>query len=242
MRTALALVIVGSVCVFASHASAREETPPPPPTPTAPPPAAEPPPPPPPSQPPTPPQPIRPEDDGHHGFYLRAAIGGGGLTDTFRSQIFLTSITGKATGPSANFEVLAGVALKPGLILGGAFLAASVQNPAVTVENAKVATDIQVGTLLVFGGAIVWYPTPTGPLRIEGVLGGARITVKDSNGKVASNEPVGGGGAASIGYEWRLSEKWSLGLLAQGMFGSLSDGFNHHSVGCGALYVTGGYN
>ncbi len=243
MRTAIALVIAGSVGLIAFHASAREDTaqtPPPATSATAPMSPTEPPPPSPP--PPAPPHPVRVEESGRRGFYLRAGVGGGALNDTFRSQIFFSSISGKATGPSGNFELLAGGALKPGLILGGAFLAASVQSPKVTVEGATVPTDINVGTLLMFGGAIVWYPNPTGGLRLEGVVGGARISIRDKNDQVKESGPVGAGGAIGVGYEWQVSDKWSLGLLAQGMFASLREGFNHHSVNCGALYITGGYN
>lgn len=178
------------------------------------------------------------------GFYLSLGLGGGYFHDDFRTDFILLNVDGTAQGASGAGELLVGGALKKGLILGGGVFFEQVTNPTIEIEGRTVSDDISVGTLVVVGPFIDWYPTPGGGLHFRGALGGARITLKDESGnrKDEDDEPVGGAAVLAIGYGWWLADQWSIGIMGRVIGGGLRGDGIKHDVAATSFLVNVTYN
>ncbi len=178
------------------------------------------------------------------GFYLSFGLGGGYFHDDFKSDFILASVSGSADGASGAGELLAGGALKPGLILGGGVFFEQVTNPTIKIEGKTVNDDISVGTLVVVGPFIDWYLTPGEGFHLRGALGGARITLKDETGqqKDKEDEPVGGAAVLAVGYNWWLADQWSFGVMGRITGGALRANGVSHDVGATSLILSVTYN
>jgi hypothetical protein len=246
----LSAVVLVTLSLVASAASAQDAVPPPPPPPpssaAAP---AE-------SQPAAPattePSPGEIPEKGaytHDGFYLRLGIGGGYVDDKFKytglGGLFgLDQIEGHASGGSFEADVSAGGAIKPGLIIGGSLFIEQVASPKVTYNGEDINADVSVGTFGLIGPMIDWYPQAHGGFHLGGTIGGARITMKDSSGNLKSNQPVGGGGIFFIGYDWWVAQEWSLGVQAQLTGAALFDSSDDvdHDFASGGITFSVVYN
>jgi hypothetical protein len=183
----------------------------------------------------------------HDGFYLRAAVGAGALEDSFKVELQVLGVlgisqTGIARGPSVSGEIAAGMTiLRPGLVIGGSIVVEQVANPKITIEG-KDQSTVSVGTFAMVGPFAEWYPKPTAGWHVGLMLGGARLTMKDSSGNVADNQPIGAGAALSGGYEWWIADEWSLGGAVRVLGATLSDQWIRHNVGAGSLLLTATYH
>jgi hypothetical protein len=174
----------------------------------------------------------------HDGWYLRMALGGGALTDTFTVEGLGNLLpSGKATGASGSAEIALGYSVLPGLAVGGSLVGEQVASPKVTYDGKDYST-ISVGTFAMFGPCIEWYPSATGGFHAGAMIGGARLTMKDSSGVVTDTQPVGGGGALGAGYEFWIGDEWSLGGALRLVGASLSDQGIHHTIAAGSLLAT----
>lgn len=182
----------------------------------------------------------------HNGLYLRAAIGGGYMHDSFGAQGAngYGTFALDAAGASGSAEFAIGGSLRPGLNLALALFIESVQGPNITAAGIPTSSNIQVGTLAMLGPMIDWYPRPRhwGGWHLEGALAGARMTLSDNAGNVVSQTPVGGGFEAGLGYEFGLAPKFGLGVLARVVGAQLVDGSYNHTVEAASLLLTGTYN
>jgi hypothetical protein len=185
----------------------------------------------------------------HDGFYLRVGVGGGRFEDRFEVEGFrllgftLDIAEGRATGPSVSFELAAGGTVGNGLVVGGAVFVEQIANPSIEVNEEPVEQDVSVGTFVLAGPMIDWYLDPTGGLHLQAGVGGASITLRDSSGQEdRDNRPIGGGGAVGIGYDIWVADQVSLGVLARGLFASLTNDGLRHTVNAGALLVTVTYH
>lgn len=191
-----------------------------------------------------------PESPGaytHDGFYLRLAAGGGYVHDNLKYEgptIFGLAPSGEAQGASFQGDLAAGWAIKPGLVIGGQLYVEQVANPSVTLDGKSVSTDVSVGTLTMFGPFIDWYVNPHGGFHFGGMLGGARVTMKNKTDNQLDNQPIGGGGMAFVGYEWWIGKQWAFGLMAQFAFASMKDSDTNirHTWTSGGLAATVTFN
>jgi len=193
------------------------------------------------------------EDPGaytHDGFYLRLALGGGYVHDKLHYEgvpvfgLKVGSFDGQANGGSFQGDLAGGWAIEPGLIIGGELYIEQVANPTVTVAGRNVGTDVSVGTLTMLGPYIDWYLDPHKGFHFGGMIGGARLTMKDSADNKLSNDPIGGGGMAFVGYEWWAAEQWAVGVQGQFAVASMNDSSanTRHTWISGGLVFSVTYN
>jgi hypothetical protein len=184
-----------------------------------------------------------PEETRHKGFFLRAALGGGGVHDSFSVPFLIGSLDGAAEGPSGSFEISAGYAVRPGLIIGGGVYGEQVVNPKITFQGNPVASDVHVGTLVMVGPFIDWYPK-AGNFHFGGALTAARITLQDNSNNIKDQSPVGGAVVAEVGYEFPFTDnqQWGLGLMLRFVGGVLKDNTYTHDVTAGSLLLNVTYN
>jgi len=176
----------------------------------------------------------------HEGFYLRAALGGGGMVDDFGGA--LGFVDASARGGSTGFELMIGYSIADGIAVGGGFLAEWMVEPAVENDGVPVDDDVGIGILTVIGPFIDWYPNPAGGFHVQGMLGGARITIEDQAGERSDHQPIGGAGAVGVGYEWWIGEEIGLGVLGRLTGGTLVDEGITHRVAAGTVMLTFTYN
>lgn len=181
----------------------------------------------------------------HDGFFLRAAVGGGAMSDKFDVEVApllgIRAIDGTAKGPTASGQIDAGGSLRPGLVLGLSLAIEQAASPKVQVQG-QDTSSVSVGTFTLFGGMIEWYPKAEQGFHLGAVVGVARLTMSDTSGQVSSNQPVGVSGAADVGYEVWLGDEWSLGASLRGLGGSLSDNGIHHEIVAGSVLVNVTYH
>jgi hypothetical protein len=96
--------------------------------------------------------------------------------------------------------------------------------------------------LAIAGPVVDWYPNPAGSLHLFAAVGGARITVTDDSGERKSHEPLGGGGALGIGWDFWISPHWTLGLRARVTGATLLDEGVTHRVAAAAALLSLGRN
>ena len=183
------------------------------------------------------------EETRHTGLFLRLGVGGGGFHDSFHVPLVFQEFGGQATGATGSFEISAGYAVRPGLIIGGGIYADQTVNPKITFEGNTVASDIHVGTLVMVGPFVDWYPK-AGNFHFGGALTAARITMRDNAGNVKDQSPVGGAVVAEVGYDFPFTDdhKWALGILARFVGGYLKDDVYEHSISAGSLLLNVTFN
>jgi hypothetical protein len=181
----------------------------------------------------------------HRHFMARIGLGGGTFKDSFDVEglrfLGIDVVNGSATGASVSGELTMTGSLSQGLLLGGGIFTEQVASPKITV-NGEDASTVSVGVMVLVGPFIDWYPMKTGGLRVGAAIGGARITVKDSEGNIEDAEPAGGGGVGEIGYELSLSETFALGAELRFMGASLSANGLRHSVSVPSVLLTLSYD
>lgn len=181
-----------------------------------------------------------PANDRHTGFFFRGALGGGGLHDDFKVPIlFNQQLGGTASGASGSFEASFGWSVRPGLIIGGGIYGEQVVNPKITFQGSPVTSDIHVGTLIMVGPFIDWYPKQ-GNFHFGGALTAARVTLSDNSGNVKDQSPAGGAAVAEVGYDFPFTDdaRFALGIMARFVGGYLSDASYNHSITAGSLLLS----
>jgi hypothetical protein len=143
------------------------------------------------------------EPNTHDGFFLNMSLGPGVVSgdvslESSRGDSDLES--GGGTG-----QLQLGTTVGRGIILGGSLGAFVMTSP--EVRNVEVK-ELQLSLLSAF---LRIYSDPTGGFFYGGQLGFAslsRIDNDDSRVNAASGLALG----PTIGYEWWVSESWSLGI------------------------------
>lgn len=179
----------------------------------------------------------------HTGFYLRLGAGFGGMVDGF-SRTGEREAEATASGATGAFEIAAGGSIKPGLVLGGGFFMDWMANPRIEIDGQDVTDQLgdqmSVGSLLMIGPMIDWYPNPDRGFHIQGVLAGARLDVSDSSGNV-QHSPLGGAVLLGVGNEWRVGNCWGIGVLGRLTLAALGDADWTHRVGALSLLFTASF-
>ena len=172
-----------------------------------------------PPPPPAVPEGPKPGDFTHDGFYLRMALGPGGLAGTSSSSAFLA-------------EFAAGLSLTPRLVLaGGLYSATGIGNAKVKTGKGTVTGGVSAFPL--FGVAADVYPDPRRGLHFEIVLAAGQLILnKNGTDWPERSSGIGVGAAVGGGYELWISPNWSLG-------GLLRVGFAKGNVSASSAFPTG---
>lgn len=176
----------------------------------------------------------------HTGFYLRLGAGFGGLVDGV-SRAGAQDAEATASGGSGAFELAIGGSIKPGLVLGGGFYMDWLANPRIEIDGEDVTDllrdELSVGSLLMVGPLIDWYPKPERGFHIQAVIAGARLDVRDSTGTV-QHSPIGGALLVGVGHEWRVANYWGVGVLGRLTLAALGDEDWSHRIAALSILFT----
>jgi hypothetical protein len=160
---------------------------------------------------------LRSQPHRHDGFYLRLSTGFAPYNESISrpGQDAHTSVTGIAT--TGDFAI--GGSPRPGIVLGGAIWSTSVL-AADARTDAGEAVPPSVGqrsSYSVLGPWLDYYFNPRGGLHMPAGLGLAVVRGFDAQGARVSgdNTALGAGLLIGLGYEWWVSDEWSIGILGR---------------------------
>jgi hypothetical protein len=158
----------------------------------------------------------------HDGFQFRGAIGGGYLSDSISYDPggdFGTIHGGAGVG-----EFYFGGTPVTGLVVGGFVSVTQAPGPSLSANGRNVGTassDVSLN-LAILAPYVDWFPNPNEGLHLLGFVGFGEAHVSDSNGN-SSVSATGVALGAGIGYDWWISDEWSLGVLGRFTYAALSD-------------------
>lgn len=196
------------------------------------------------------------------GFHLRMGLGGGSLRMTRQAEASSPGAGGgyyqgesSVEGSSGAFELTLGGTPTPGLILGGTLLLQGIDEEEAVLER-EDGSEAELGSGLGFmmlGFTIDYYPDPHGGFHFGGTLGGAVAFAETPDNEGNPFEYIGGAGSAAsvmIGYDWWVSDQWSLGGMLRATGASLRgedrqlgiEASEESEVGAIALMFTGTYH
>lgn len=162
----------------------------------------------------------------HDGFYLRLALGGGGgkleRSGNLDAGNGVYSGDSSISGPMSVFELALGGTPAPGLVVFGGLVAYT--HPEAKLERedgSEVDLDggLETG---IMGAGVDYYIDDRGGFHFGGMLGLGYARAPTPEGSLFEN--MGGAGGAlslSIGYDWWVSEQWSIGVLGRALGGKL---------------------
>jgi hypothetical protein len=154
----------------------------------------------------------------HDGFYLRLALGIGGLALDRKTEdeLFENDPDSQSSigGVGGVFELSIGGTPAEGLVIAGTLLTHSVADPTVQFDGGE---EVELSDPLVFallGATVDYYPNAHGGFHFGGTLGPALAVVERPEG----TGDIGGAGiglSALAGYDWWIGDEWSLGVLGR---------------------------
>jgi hypothetical protein len=178
---------------------------------------------------PPPPAPV--EEAGvhtHDGFFLRLGLGlGYGFVSVTSDD---SDGETHAKGVGILPEIMLGGTVAPGVVLGGALLAASFPSPTIENEDGDEA-DIDVNaTFSTVDFFVNIYPDPKQGLQFQALIGYAVFIARDDeddetlfqNLEEEADDPSGVVLGAGVGYEGWVGKQWSVGAMARVMYAPLS--------------------
>ncbi|MCC6900620.1 MAG: autotransporter domain-containing protein [Polyangiaceae bacterium] len=226
MKTRVTLSIIAVMTSFSGLTLAQGEAPPAAPeapagaaAPTPPPPAAAPPPAPAPAPGPAP----APEADAHaggarthDGFFFRIGLNGGPLMLSWDAPS-----DPKWSGFQSGFDLLIGGSPVDGLAIGGALIANRTTDPTYEVGGAESTWK---GSMLFAGLALFadWYLNPHEGLHFQGLVGFAAVDFVSDSGQSGGNDPTGTMFGLGAGYDFWISNQWSIGPFGRVIYSSVS--------------------
>lgn len=130
-----------------------------------------------------------------------------------------------ARGSGVALEIALGGTVAPGLVIGGGIYSVSMAQVGWRSDEARAFNedgDDEIkggeGAISVLGVMLDFYPNPRGGFHVQGGLGiGALALEKDADTNFPGEDWEGGGGGLmlGVGYEFWVSEQWSLGGIAR---------------------------
>ena len=147
----------------------------------------------------------------HEGFYLQMTLGGGYLGTSASADGEALSLHGGAI----NGSLWIGGSLAPGFVLGGGTSSSIAIRPKVKeTVNGQVLDvgNVNAGLQLNMIGLVSdFYPNPTKGLHFQAMLGYAVVSITQDG--ASSVSPSGVGLIGGVGYDFWVSEEWSIGVL-----------------------------
>ncbi|MBM4362123.1 MAG: autotransporter domain-containing protein [Deltaproteobacteria bacterium] len=125
------------------------------------------------------------------------------------------------SGFTSGFDLLLGGTVTEGLVLGGGLLTTYASNPTVKVGSFEADAD---GTLILAGvtGFAQYYFDPANGGHLQALLGYGALSFEHKNGTSGGNDPGGVLLGIGGGYDFWVSDEWSIGPFARILYGSLS--------------------
>jgi len=160
---------------------------------------------------------LRSQPHRHDGFYLRLSTGFGPYNESIsqKGQNPHTTVTGIAT--VGDFAI--GGSLRPGFVLGGAIWSTSVLAADARTDAGEVVPPSagQRSSYSVIGPWMDYYFNPRGGLHMPVSCGFAVVRGLDAEGVRFNqdNTAFGAGFLVGLGYEWWVSDEWSVGVLGR---------------------------
>jgi hypothetical protein len=153
----------------------------------------------------------------HDGFYLRLGTGFGSYSEGIRQSGEDKQST--VSGIASVSEFAIGGAVRPGLILGGGVWGSTVLASDSTIRgNAPPGEVIEGrGDFSLVGPFFDYYRNPGGGLHIQGAIGLANVRGLNVDAANFDKDAIsiGGGLMFGVGYDWWVSEQWSIGVLGR---------------------------
>jgi hypothetical protein len=148
----------------------------------------------------------------HDGFYLRMAVGGGGMSSREHVASDGTSEP-RLNGGGGAFETSIGGSLRPGFVVAGTLYAQSAMLG--SVNDSTGTHDMhRMTTFALIGATVDVYPRPRDGFHVLGTLGPAFMTtIEDDRTNRRWRSNSGGGLSIGGGYDWWVGPQWSLGFL-----------------------------
>jgi hypothetical protein len=153
----------------------------------------------------------------HDGFYLRLSTGLG----TYGERIDRPGQESYASvvGVAHTADIAAGTAIKPGVALGAGFWITSVLASNTRTFDGVVTTSStsQNPSSWVVGPWLDYYFNPRGGLHLPAAVGVAMMNGFDYRGFQLTRDKsaLGAGLLVGLGYDWWISEQWSVGVLGR---------------------------
>jgi hypothetical protein len=153
----------------------------------------------------------------HDGLYLRLASGFGSYNERIDrpGQENHASVTGIAY----TADVAVGGSIRPGVVLGGAFWSTTVlaSNSYTFAGETMTSSTAQNPASWVAGPWLDYYFDPRGGLHLPAAVGIAVVNGLDMQSARLSrrNDALGAGMLIGLGYEWWISDQWSVGVLGR---------------------------
>lgn len=186
----------------------------------------------------------------HDGFYLRLGTGFGAYNESIRQNA--ADDDTQVTGIASVGEIALGGALRPGVIVGGGIFSCGVLASDRAVRGPAPPSEVidSQGTFTIVGPFVDYYFDARRGLHLQGAIGFASLRgLRVESGEFDKDAiALGGGVMVGFGYEWWVSNEWSLGIL-----GRITSGFAtgkdatgvrwNHAVGASpSVLFTGTYN
>lgn len=123
----------------------------------------------------------------------------------------------KYTGVGVGLDVLIGGAPFEGFTIGGIIGGATFPSPKYSGPDADLVTSVDLNLFRV-GAFLDYYTDPDSGFHLMAELGYGQV---DTSGSKTSSATLGGVFVAGgLGYDWWVSDNWSLGLLGRFGFGA----------------------
>lgn len=161
----------------------------------------------------------------HDGFYFRVASGFSVFDERVSSGTLATggTVEGRNRGIAALSDLALGGTVAPGWVVGGGvysldLVASTFRARGNGAQAVPDELDPGLRGLSVIGPFVDWYPNVRGGFHAQGALGLATLTARVfGDAATSKSEYIAIGGALLIGtgYEWWVSDEWSIGVLGQ---------------------------
>jgi hypothetical protein len=156
-------------------------------------------------------------EDAHvdDGFYLRVALGVGGLTSQDDANGVTNGSSEAVHAGGGAFEASIGGGPQRGLVVAGTLFAQAAEFGKVT-SNDGSSTLTKSASLALLGATLDMYPDPRSGFHFSATMGPAFFTTTDDDAIHRQwHTSAGGGVSTAAGYDWWVADQWSLGFLVR---------------------------
>lgn len=163
----------------------------------------------------------------HDGFYLQLDLGVGYLSSS--ADVLNTTITySGATLPTA---LLMGGTVGP-VVIGGGFFTDYAFSPGYSIEGGASGSAGEDVTMMLIGLGVFAdiYPDPQKGLHFQPFIGWGGLETS-VNGNAGGSDPTGLVLAVGGGYDWFVSDNWSIGVMGRFAYAPLKlDGVGFSTI------------
>lgn len=187
--------------------------------------------------PPEPPPPPKPKGVHlHDGFYLRLDLGYGFMHESAHFTGSGADSSQTESGGAFGFSALFGGTPIVGFAVGGGLLVAGAPNPKASGDT-SVRSAVKSESLAGLVGFADYFINPKGGFHVLGLVGIGSLSFTEQGASTNSNyQPGGLLVGAGVGYDFWVSDQWSIGVLGRVMYGPLSTSYTPDASGASLHY------